>query len=378
MNWFKQTLANVAGTQEPIYGPDAIQSVTAQAQTTPYRELTKDDLRWKAMQSTSVETQTFYLFSDNGDIAMLQVIYSNVVGIHTTCHFNSKLFATDGKTPHQWSTDSISNYMFDEDMLSFGGDNIALTLNAEGNAYTIKSAMNEDCLINVTLTRTAPGFAVGEDGTSTFGTDPQNPWGSMRHAFWPRCKVEGTIVTPEKEIDFKGRGLFIHALQGMKPHHAAARWNFANFQSPTYSAVFMEYTTPPSYGSTVVSVGGIAKDGEIVYAGPLKPAKHLESAADSHNDWPEPKSVKFTWDGKTKDDKPVEGVLEGSLGQRLDRVDVMAEVPGFIKSIVGSVAGTKPYIYQYVPQDKLSLKVRVGDSEETEQGTLYMEATFIS
>lgn len=95
-----------------------------------------------------------------------------------------------------------------------------------------------------------------------------------------------------------------------------------------------------------MSVGGIAKDGEIVFAGPVKPAIHLESTEDTYNDWPEPKSIKFTWDGKSKDDKPVEAVLEGSLGLRLDRVDVMAEVPGIIKSIVGSVAGTKPYIYQ--------------------------------
>lgn len=77
---FSFRLANVAGTQEPIYGPEAIQTVTAQTEalTTPYRELTKDDLRWRAMQSTCVETQTFYLFSDSGELAMLQVIYSNV------------------------------------------------------------------------------------------------------------------------------------------------------------------------------------------------------------------------------------------------------------------------------------------------------------
>ncbi|PGH36981.1 hypothetical protein GX50_00217 [[Emmonsia] crescens] len=377
---FSFRLANVAGTQEPIYGPEAIQTVTAQTEalTTPYRELTKDDLRWRAMQSTCVETQTFYLFSDSGELAMLQVIYSNVAGIHTNCHFNSKIYATDGKSPHKWCTDSVQNYMFDEDMLSFGGDNIALTLNAEGDTYTIKSAMNEESLVNVSVKRSAPGFAIGRNGTSNFGTDPENPWGSMRHVFWPRCQVEGTIVTPEREIDFKGLGVFVHALQGMKPHHLAARWNFGAFQSPTYSAVFMEYTTPPSYGSTVVSVGGIAKDGEIVFAGPVKPAIHLESTEDTYNDWPEPKSIKFTWDGKSKDDKPVEAVLEGSLGLRLDRVDVMAEVPGIIKSIVGSVAGTKPYIYQFSPQDKLSLKIRIGDTEDTEQGNLYSETTFIS
>jgi hypothetical protein len=105
-------------------------------------------------------------------------------------------------------------------MLSFGADNLTLTLNGAGDAYTIKSAVNEDSLVNLTFARTSPGFVVGKDGTSYFGTDPKNPWGSMFHAFWPRCKVEGTITTKEKTYDLNGRGLFIHALQGMKPHHA--------------------------------------------------------------------------------------------------------------------------------------------------------------
>jgi len=68
----------VAGTQEPIYGPSAIQSVAKQAETTPYTELTKKDLKWIAMDSTSVETQCFYFMADTGHIAMCQVLYSNV------------------------------------------------------------------------------------------------------------------------------------------------------------------------------------------------------------------------------------------------------------------------------------------------------------
>ncbi len=36
----------------------------------------------------------------------------------------------------------------------------------------------------------------------------------------------------------------------------------------------------------------------------------------------------------------------GSLGPRIDRVDIMAEVPKFVKQIVAGAAGTRPYIYQ--------------------------------
>lgn len=126
----------------------------------------------------------------------------------------------------------------------------------------------------------------------------------------------------------------------------AAKWTFVDFQSPSFSAVMMEYTTPPSYGSTVVNVGGIAQDGVILCAGSGNAATHTKVKDDAENDWPAPEEVKFIWNDRSKDGKPVTAVLEGSLGKRLDKVDVMAKVPGFIKTIVGGVAGTKPYIYQ--------------------------------
>jgi hypothetical protein len=143
-----------------------------------------------------------------------------------------------------------------------------------------------------------------------------------------------------------GKGLFIHALQGMKPHHAAAKWNFVNFQTPTYSAVMMEYTTPPSYGRTIVNVGGIAKDGEIVCGGASSTIKHLAASQDSENDWPEPKAILCEWTGKTSDGKEVKAEMMGELGEKQDRVDVLSHIPGFVKTIVGGVVGTKPYIYQ--------------------------------
>lgn len=141
-------------------------------------------------------------------------------GIHTTAQFNSKIFNAKGDGQHNWHSDPLSNYMFDESMLSFGADNLSVTLNDEGDMYTVKSAVNEDSLVDLTFSRKAPGVVIGKDGTTYYGTDPQNPWGSMRHAFWPRCAVKGTIQTKDQTFDFTGRGMFIQALQGMKPHHA--------------------------------------------------------------------------------------------------------------------------------------------------------------
>jgi hypothetical protein len=108
----------------------------------------------------------------------------------------------------------------------------------------------------------------------------------------------------------------------------------------------MEYTTPPSYGNTAVPVGGIAIDGKILFAGAMPAVSHDETAPDSDNAWPEPKAVTWKWEGTTADGQAASAVLSGSLGPRTDRVDVMGEMPKFVKNIVAGASGTKPYIYQ--------------------------------
>jgi hypothetical protein len=240
----------------------------------------------------------------------------------------------------------LKNIDISDDMLNFYADNVAFELSADGTSYTLKSMTNEASLVNITIKQIAPGFQVGKDGKTTYGTDPTAPWGYIRHNVWPRNSCEGTIVTNDGPIDFKGKALFIHAIQAMKPHHAAAKWTFIDFIGPTYSAFMMEFTSPPSYGSTVVNVGSIVKNDEIIYAGASNTAVHTKVKQDTMNDWPEPEEVKCEWTGKTKDGKAVQAILEGPLDERRDRVDVMAEVPGFVKTIVAAAAGTKPYIYQ--------------------------------
>ncbi|KAI1337430.1 oxidative stress survival, Svf1-like protein [Xylariaceae sp. FL0016] len=377
-NWAKQQLANTIGTEEPIYGPSAIKSVAEDAKSTPYTELARDDMKWAAMESTCVETQSFYFMADSGHMALAQVIYSNVAGIRTTCQFNTKVIYVDGSKPHLWCSTPLSETEFSTDKTGFYAHDCAMELSEDGKTYTIKSMNDQRAVVNLKVTRTTPGFVAGKDGKTLFGTDLSNPWGTMRHAFWPRCEAEGSIVTKEGPIDFKGKALFVHALQGMKPHHAAARWNFADFQGPTYSAVLMEFTTPPSYGTSVVSVGGLVKDGEIITAGSSATATHIKTKQDTENDWPEPTETKFLWTGSTEDGKSVEAVFEGTMGERQDRIDVMAEVPGFVKKIVAGAVGTKPYIYQYAPKDTVTLRLKIGDEEITEQGHLFSEATFIS
>lgn len=252
----------------------------------------------------------------------------------------------DGHNKHLWCSDPVDKYKFDEAKTGFIADTCSVLLSPDGNTYTIKSESNKGNIVDITVTKVAPGFMVGNDGTTNYGTDPKKPWGSMSHAFWPRCTATGTMKTKTKTYEINGRAMAIHALQGMKPHHAAARWNFISFHTPTYSAVMMEFTTPPSYGRTVVNVGGIATDGELLYAGVTNSVKHLAATEDKLIGWPEPKAVLANWNGKTKDGQVVSAEIMGDLGERTDRVDVLAHIPAVIKNLIGGVVGTKPIIYQ--------------------------------
>lgn len=108
----------------------------------------------------------------------------------------------------------------------------------------------------------------------------------------------------------------------------------------------MDFTTPPSYGSTTVNVGGVAVDGKILYAGATNKASHTSVKGDAEVGWPEPDKVSFEWAGKTSEGADFHAALIGDLEHRADRVDVMAEVPKFVKQIVAGAAGTRPYIYQ--------------------------------
>lgn len=137
----------------------------------------------------------------------------------------------------------------------------------------------------------------------------------------------------------------------------------------------MEFTTPASYAKTVVNVGAIAKDGELLYAGCTNTIKHLAVTTDPVSQWPEPKALLCNWTGK--DGKQVEAELMGDLGERTDRVDVLAHIPTIIKNLIGGVVGTKPIIFQYISKDKMTLKVKEDGQETSEKGQLFCEATFI-
>jgi hypothetical protein len=138
----------------------------------------------------------------------------------------------------------------------------------------------------------------------------------------------------------------------------------------------MEFTTPPSYDNTVVNVGGITSDSEILFAGGESTCTHTEIKGDEEVNWPEPAAAKYVWHGKTADGKDAKAELDAPLGPRISRVDIMGAIPQFVKNLASAAAGTRPYIYVFAP--KLKIKVTIGDEVKEEEGIAFIEATFVS
>jgi hypothetical protein len=137
-----------------------------------------------------------------------------VRNIHITAQLSVKVFQPDGKI--LWSSKALSNHGFDDEKRNFYADEFACLLSEDNDCLTIKSAVDPEIMIDLKIKRSGAGFKIGKDGKTTFGTDAENPWGFMQHAFWPKATAEGTIA----KVDFAGRAMFVKALQGMKPHHA--------------------------------------------------------------------------------------------------------------------------------------------------------------
>lgn len=411
LKWIQGGLSAVTGIAEPEYGSDYIHTVTDRVEgKQPFCETTREDFCWLKPDHTNVETVTFY-FSDltTGVVGFAQIIHSNIVGIHTQAQFTFRIF--NSKKPDElnlWTSTKLEDFRIEGP--NFYAKDLSLELNEEDNEYHFVSQVNEKSTVDLTITRLTPGCKVGEDPNTYYGDNLEEPWGKMRHVFWPRNSIRGTIdlkkpepteeeeqeeepqetgksVYEEQTITFgpddKAYSMFVMAFQGMKPHHAAKAWNFMYFHSEKHTAVLMEFVTPKSYANTKVTIGILTSDKDILAVTTNNEFSHLDPQIDSVG-WNVPQSVSIAYDGfspEVTDDqvasgdyKKVTAKVQGPLQNLIERIDVMNEIPNFIKTIVSGVAGTKPYIYQYA-EDNFTLQV---DDQPYEHGVAWTEVTFIS
>jgi len=360
---------------------------------------------------------------------MCQIIHSSIGVWYPTVQFTFKVFnpKTGEKT---WRSVNVSNFVTpppDLDKRSSKSDEFTIThADAPGTdypeRYTISANLTPDVTISLEVRRPvgAPGFKIGkgpDGGYSYFGTDAAHPEGYVVHRFWPLTRTSGTISLNGTPLAIEGPGMFVHAIQGMRPNVVASRWNFAHFQSPAHggvSAVQMEFTTINAYGRkgagsgyVSVNVGGLVIGGKLAAvtaetkwpdeAQPeqsdlISRAQHVKGVHDPDTGYPQPTELVYRWAAPSiVPDAPgtVTGALTVHVGSPsepkglIEKVDVLAEIPTVVKTVVNYVAGTKPYIYQWINAAKLTLtgpdSILPGLAGGLEvEGFSYNEATFIS
>ena len=252
-------------------------------------------------------------------------------------------------------------------------------------SYTIRANLSAELQVSLEVKRPAsiPGYKLGKGakgGYSYFGPDPENAEGYVVHRFWPRFTSAGHVIHNGHAIPIQGPGMFVHAIQGMRPNLVASSWNFAHFQSEQHggvAAIQMEFKTLDTYGGkgtgsggVFVNVGSLVLGGKLVsvtaetkwpdeelpeHAPLMSRAAHLKPLVDSDTGYKKPTEIVFQWAGPSLL-PDAQGILEAKLQTDLgdlkhpkgliEKVDVLAEIPYVVKIAVNYVAGTKPYIYQ--------------------------------
>ncbi|KAH8826435.1 oxidative stress survival, Svf1-like protein [Flagelloscypha sp. PMI_526] len=381
--------------------------------------LTPKDTEWAIASGFSTETQVFYTVCDDGTFLMCQLIHSSVGLWYPQIHFTSRIY-NEKKNISIWRSINVTNFTTPPprlDKRSCKADQFSITHKSEtdgGESYLVNVKLDDKIQISLNVTRpaTIPGWKIGNDekgGFSYLGPDPAKPDGYVVHRFWPRYNASGHIITNGQAQEVNGHGMFVHAIQGMRPDSIASRWNFAHFQSNQHdgvSAIMMEFTTTDEHGKKGKGTGNVKVNiGSLVVGGKLaavtaqthwpgeaatnstvSKATHSEGVKDKDTGYSMPSSITFEWAGPSvvpekkgawKANMTVDlGNLQKPRGL-IEKVDVLGEIPALVKTAVSLVSGTKPHMYQWYNPSTLEIQDPEGNKISAE-GDVYMEATFIS
>ncbi|GES74237.1 oxidative stress survival, Svf1-like protein [Rhizophagus clarus] len=298
------------------------------------------------------------------------MIHSNIGLWNPTIQFTSRFF---GNGVNTFKSVNMSNFKLSPDRRSANANNMSITLNPECNKYTV-NLTHKELIVSFEFERIDRGFKIGE-GKTYFGQNKST--GFVEHKFWPKGNVKGNIVVDGQAFDVSGVGLFVHAIQGMRPHLIASRWNFVNFQSDVTSLSMCEFETTPHYGSKKINQGSLVVNNKLVGVSVKNMAQFLETSLDPETKYDVPTKIKYTWEGRILEtNEEFSAFLELKLDVLMDKIDVLNEVPYFLKKIVQAFVA-KPYVYQWF--NEAVAHVKIGDNEELiAKGKLFSECSFIS
>ncbi|OCF38717.1 survival factor 1 [Kwoniella heveanensis CBS 569] len=422
MSWFSSSSSSSAGT-----GPNFFPVTSSQS---GFGELSPADTAWAntSNKGFQTETQIWYSVLKDGSFLMVQIIWSylGVFLVPATTQMTFKVYNPKTKKS-TWRSINASGAKFDRQNLKSDQFEIKHTGSpTTEEVYTITATLDKTVHFSLTFTRPAdaPGFKLGsgpQGGISTFGKeqDESKRDGFVVHRFHPLSYSSGTITVDGETINGDGDGMFVHAIQGMRPNLVASRWNFAFFTTAGgeedaklggVRAIQMEFETTDDYGPKGAKSGRTKANIGCVYttksaplivtgqthspaqnptaypnpSGDVSSAVHSAPILDKETGYPVPSAISFNWEsnrinGEGRVSAKVELGKAGALvgeGGLIEKVDVLAEIPYVIRKGLAAVTGTKPYIYQY--HNPATLELSIDGETIPVKGWLFNEASFVS
>jgi hypothetical protein len=221
------------------------------------------------------------------------------------------------------------------------------------------------------------GIAFG-DGKITFGEDEAD--GEIHMRFLPCGVARGNMTIAGESRAINAVGLGVHQFQGIRPNLVAARWHLAVFISDKDDAgeqtiAFMiQVSTPATYGSTIVNLGGVYGDGRLLAL--CREGKITSSSPnlEPHSGYYIPRHVRFEWRGVTIDNDPFYANCSVTPGILCERINLLDQLPFVMRKIVETFV-TKPYVYQWV--DRAEFSVNFGGNEGSISGWLFTELSIL-
>lgn len=378
-NWIKSGINTVSKLKETNHGRKAIYTIDEKIETDKldiYRPSILKDLEWKHWPSTHVELLTIYFIDIKKQYnGFIQILHSNMLNIHKLSQMTFKLVyeEEEKKKKNIWVSEKISDHEFKG--ANYYSKKFTIEFSDDNQLFKLKMK-NKELIIELKTERVTDGIVFGDDGKTVYGHDRNKPSGFVSHVFWPHCKILGTVDFRGEVVELDTHGVFIKALQAMKPYHAAMRWNFLYFQSETYTATIIEFITPESYDHTKINLGFIIENSKIYHVSYNNKLKLNDEYFDEiHLKVPKSISVEFV-DNKLDSNKTTDNLIafiEGKTNSNFEKFDLMHEIPSVIKSIFTGISGLKPYIYQF--SNKFDIKIK---NNQKESGVGFFEISYVS
>lgn len=344
------------------------------------------------------ETQIWYTILNDGTFVMCQFVYSYLGIMFVPAQHQMTFKMYNPKTKKTvWKSINASKFEVGKDRRTCKANEFEIKHTGgpgadEEEIYTINATLDKTVQVAMTFKRPAgsPGFKYGDGpdgGYSVFGPNASHTGkrdGIVIHRFHPMVESSGSIMLEGQVIDGAGSGMFVGAIQGMRPDTIASRWNFAFFTSgggiePSslgeVRAIQMEFETTNAYGpkgansgrvktnvgavyiagKPLIVTGETSPNGDGTYAasGSVSRAIHTGSAPDAVTGYDGPTGLRFEWeanslqgDGRASAEVQVATSVNEGEGGLIERVSVLAELPAIVRKGLSAGMGLKPYIFQ--------------------------------